>query len=178
MPTTPAAGHMVHTPGHIWLVLGDFNNTVAVNERGVEADRKYFAETGVTGSYGMYYLHNLQFLLYARMMQGRIADANKAARQISTIVRDMTTSMPEMADIFDSFITMSQVRLLRWEQVLAAPQPKPSPPAAALWRHARALAFIATNNSPAAPREQSEFERLLGTLARSQPWSTSKLGDV
>lgn len=25
MGITPAAGHMVHMPGHIWLVLGDFN---------------------------------------------------------------------------------------------------------------------------------------------------------
>src|SRR5260370_30758745 len=167
MPTTPAAGHMVTRPGHIWLVLDDFNNAGAVNERAVEADRKYFAETGVTGSYGMYYLHNLQFLLYARMMQGRIADANEIARQISTIAREMTASMPEMADIFDSFITLSQVRRLRWEQVLAAPPPQASPPAAALWRHARALAFIATNNSPAAQHEQSEFERLRGTLDRN-----------
>lgn len=178
MGITPAAGHMVHMPGHIWLVLGDFNNTVAVNERAVEADRKYFEQTGVAGSYGMYYLHNLQFLLYARMMQGRVAEANKVARQISTIVRDMTASMPEMADIFDSFITMSQVRLLRWEHVLAAPQPKASRPAAALWRHARALASIAASNYPEAQREQAEFERLRTTLDRNQPWGTSKLGDV
>src|SRR5260370_32839842 len=107
------------------------------------------------------------------MMQGRIADGNKIARQISTIAREMTASMPEMADIFDSFITMAQVRLLRWEHVLEAPQPKASSPAVALWRHARALASIATNNSPAARREQSEFERLRKTLDRHQPWGTS-----
>jgi hypothetical protein len=51
MGITPAAGHMVHMPGHIWLALGDFNNTVAVNERAVAVDRQYFAQTGVTGSY-------------------------------------------------------------------------------------------------------------------------------
>src|SRR5260370_25570566 len=109
------------------------------------------------------------------MMQGRIADGNKIARQISTIAREMTASMPEMADIFDSFITMAQVRLLRWEQVLAAPQPKASPPAVALWRHARALAFIATNDYPAPRPPHPAFERLRGPLDRKQPWSPSKL---
>jgi len=77
-----AAGHIVHMPGHIWLVLGDYNNTVAVNERAVEVDRQYFSQTGMMGSYFAYYLHNQQFILYARAMQGRLADARKAAREI------------------------------------------------------------------------------------------------
>jgi len=36
-------------------VLGDYNNTVAVNERAVEVDRQYFAQTGMMGSYFAYY---------------------------------------------------------------------------------------------------------------------------
>src|SRR5947209_4283076 len=58
MGLAPAAGHMVHMPGHIWLVLGDFQTTVDVNQRAAEVDRQYFAKTGVMGSYYPYYLHN------------------------------------------------------------------------------------------------------------------------
>jgi tetratricopeptide (TPR) repeat protein len=178
MGITPAAGHMVHMPGHIWLALGDFNNTVAVNERAVEADRQYFAQTGVTGSYGMYYLHNLQFLLYARTMQGRIADTSKVARQMSDAVKEMTGSMPDMADIFGSFLTMAQVRLLRWDEVLGTKQPMASPVAVAFWRHARALTYIAKKDYGAAKGEQAEFEKMRKTLDRNFPWDTNKLGDV
>jgi tetratricopeptide (TPR) repeat protein len=178
MGITPAAGHMVHMPGHIWLVLGDFNNTVAVNERAVEADRQYFAQTGVTGSYGMYYLHNLQFLLYARTMQGRIADTSQVARQMSDAVKQVAGSMPEMAEIFEAFLTMAQARLLRWDEVLATRQPTASPVAVAFWRHARALAYVAKKNYDLARGEQAESEKLSKTLDRNFPWDTNKLGDV
>ena len=178
MGITPAAGHMVHMPGHIWLALGDFNNTVAVNERAVEADQQYFAQTGVTGSYGMYYVHNLQFLLYARTMQGRIADANKVARQMSGAIQEMAGSMPEMAEIIGSFLTMAQVRLLRWDEVLGIKQPQVSPVAVAFWRHSRALAYIAKKDYGAAKSEQAEFEKLRKAADRNFPWDTNKLGDV
>ncbi len=117
MGITPAMGHMVHMPGHIWLVLGDFNNTVAVNEQAVAQDRKYFAQTGVTGSYAMYYVHNLDFLLYARTMQGRIADTAKAAREMSEGLAPMRSSqeMAEMADVFGTIVTMSQIRMQQWD---------------------------------------------------------------
>ncbi|HYL73161.1 MAG TPA: tetratricopeptide repeat protein [Bryobacteraceae bacterium] len=59
MGIVPAAGHIVHMPGHIWLLLGDFNNTVAVNERAVEVDRQYFEQTGMMSSYYSYYGKNI-----------------------------------------------------------------------------------------------------------------------
>ena len=178
MGIVPAAGHLVHMPGHIWLVLGDFNNTVAVNERAAEVDREYFAQTGVMSSYGPYYLHNLQFLLYAHTMQGRSADMKKAAERISAAVKMMSASMPEMADIFGSLITMAEVRLLRWDEVLAAGQPQMIPPSVALWHHARALAYIAKNDPGAAQRERDEFEKARKTVDPNFPWDTNKVGDV
>src|SRR5712692_913200 len=103
MAIVPAAGHMVHMPGHIWLVLGDFENAVNVNERAAEVDRQYFARTGVMSSYYPYYLHNLQFIVYARAMQGRAAATMAAIRQVS----DAAKMMPEMVDMVGSFATMA-----------------------------------------------------------------------
>src|ERR1017187_4131288 len=97
MGIVPAEGHMVHMPGHIWLVVGDFNNAVAVNERAAEVDKKYFAQSGVTGSYYMYYLHNLNFILYVRMMQGRVVDTRKAEQQLAEASAPMMQTMPEMS---------------------------------------------------------------------------------
>src|SRR6266568_1964051 len=69
MGIVPSAGHLVHMPGHIWLILGDYEMAAAVNERAGAVDREYFAATGVMGAYNMYYAHNLHFIAYARSMQ-------------------------------------------------------------------------------------------------------------
>jgi tetratricopeptide (TPR) repeat protein len=179
MGITPAMGHMVHMPGHIWLVLGDFNNCVAVNEQAVAQDRKYFAQTGVAGSYGMYYVHNLHFLLYARTMQGRNAESVKAAKELLDGLAPMR-AVPEMAEMIDAFggaALMSQVRMQRWDEVLANPQPK-TPGGSALWHAMRAIALVAKSDSPAAQREQAEFEKIAKTLPRDAQWGNNKLGSV
>ena len=63
MGVVPAAGHLVHMPGHIWLVLGDYEMAATVNERAAEVDRQYMAATGVTQSaYVGYYIHNMHFV--------------------------------------------------------------------------------------------------------------------
>ena len=55
---------MVHMPGHIWLIFGEWDWAADVNERAAEVDRHYFHSTGVTaGSYPMYFWHNLSFVL-------------------------------------------------------------------------------------------------------------------
>lgn len=179
MGIVPAAGHMVHMPGHIWLLLGDFNNAVAVNERAAELDRRYFAETGVTGSYYGYYLHNLQFILYARAMQGRAADTNKAGQQISNAAQAMAQSMPEMAEMFTSLVTMAQLHLYQWDAVLALEPPASRNSVSMAFRHhARAVAFAGKAQFSQAEQERVQFEKLRKTLDRSMPWDTNKLGDV
>ncbi len=178
MGIVPAEGHMVHMPGHIWLRLGDYENAAAVNERAVEVDRQYFAKTGVSSSYGGYYLHNLQFLLYSRAMQGRSVEAGKVSHDMAEAAKRMAASMPEMVDVIGSFITMMQVRVMRWDDVLAGEQPKTVPAATALWHHARAITYLAKNDWAAAQREQAEFEAIRKTVDRNMPWSTNKTGDL
>ncbi len=96
------------------------------------------------------------------------------------IVKGMVQSMPEMAEmaeVFGIFINMSRLRLLRWDEVLAAEQPKTAIPTA-FWHFARGLSFAAKNDAESARREHAEFAKLAGTLDRNFPWDTNKLGDV
>jgi tetratricopeptide (TPR) repeat protein len=175
MAIVPGAGHMVHMPGHIWLVLGDFENTVAVNDRAAEVDRQYFARTGVMGSYYGYYLHNLHFILYARSMQGRVAATMAAGHQLS----DSAKAMPEMAGMFNAIVTMAQVRLYRWDDVLGLAKPASQDPLTnALWRYSRALAFAGKSQLNQARQEQADFERLRKTVPPGPPWGNNKSGSV
>jgi tetratricopeptide (TPR) repeat protein len=179
MGIVPAAGHIVHMPGHIWLVLGEFNTTVDVNRRAVQVDREYFAKTGVTGSYYMYMLHNLQFILYARSMQGRIADTGRAAAELLEAAKPMAQIMPEMDGVFDVFVTMAQIRVGQWDDLLRAPQPKAANPLLqTFWRFSRSMAYAAKGRIAEAHAEQQAFEKVRATLDRNMPWDTNKLGDV
>jgi len=179
MGIVPAAGHIVHMPGHIWLVLGDFDNTVAVNERAVDVDREYFAKTGMMSSYYMYYLHNLQFILYARAMQGRLKDTEKAAGDMTAAAAEMAATMPEMAEIYGLFVTMSQLRNYRWDELLAVERPKSQNPLTlGMWHYARAYSYAGKDCYDDAKREQGEFETLRKGLDPKMPWDTNYLGDV
>jgi len=175
MGIVPAAGHIVHMPGHIWLVTGQYQFAVDVNERAVEVDREYFAQTGMSGSYYSYYLHNLHFILYARTMQGRAAETGKAIAEIEEAAR----AMPEMAEEFEAAVTVSRLRVQQWEEALAAPRPKTeSPLSLAFWRYARAMALAAQGKAGDAAAEQAEFEALRKKIDRSQDFGSNKLGDV
>ena len=85
-------------------------------------DRQYFAQTHVTeGAYEMYYLHNLHFVVYARAMQGRKADALKAAAVFTDAARPMAQAMPEMVDAFMAVPWFTLLRFNQWEVMLKTP---------------------------------------------------------
>ena len=179
MGIVPAAGHMVHMPGHIWLVLGEYNTTVDVNQRAVQVDREYFAKTGMLGSYYPYYLHNLQFILYARSMQGRVADTKKAGAQIREAAKPMAKVMPEMDGLFDVFATMAEIRNCQWDDLLAGAKPESkNPMVEAMWHYSRAVAMVGKGRAADARIERQEFEKARKLLDPNMPWDTNKLGDV
>jgi tetratricopeptide (TPR) repeat protein len=179
MGIVPSAGHLVHMPGHIWLVLGDYENAVAVNERAAQVDREYFAKTGVESPYYFYYLHNLQFIAFARAMQGRVSEANKAIAELMDASKPMAASMPEMADVFGAFAAMVRLRVNRWDDLIATPAPKSGTPLAlSMWRYSRAVAFAVKGKIQEASGERIEFDKARAKVDRSAPWGSNKTGAV
>ncbi len=91
----PAAGHLVHMPAHIYARTGDYENAARSNEDAAAADRAYIAASGTQGVYPlMYYSHNLHFLAIACSIEGRFADAMKAAKQLEANVGPHLKEMP------------------------------------------------------------------------------------
>jgi len=180
MGIMPWAGHMVHMPGHIWLVVGDYEMAAAVNERAVAVDREYLDRTQVKHSgYFPYYVHNLTFIAYARWMQGRRADGVRADDEIVAAIAPMEKSMPDMADAFLSFTMFGRVRLQDWDWILEAPQPKASMHASlAIWRYARAVAFVARGDRTAARQEQAALEAIRAGLPADARFGYNKEADV
>ena len=180
MGIVPGAGHIVHMPGHIWLVLGEWQTAVDVNERAVAVDREYFATTNVTaGSYTPYYYHNLDFIRYARSMQGRKADALRAADALSAAAAPMIQMMPEMGDTIFPVVLFTYVRFGEWDHVLKTPQPGAKQVmSTALWHFARGLALAAKGDRTGAARERDAFEKARAAAPADQAYGQNKVSSV
>src|SRR5260370_1407865 len=122
----PAAGHLVHMPGHIYIRTGDFDFAVKTNELAAAADRKFIQAHGSEGLYpAMYYSHNLHFIAACSSMDGDYAEAHKAATMLTQNVAPHVKAMPPL----EGFMTVPmavEIRFQKWDQILSMPQPGPS----------------------------------------------------
>ena len=84
-PLMPGAGHMVHMPSHIYMRVGLYADAYAVNRLASQADSAYIAQCNAQGIYPLnYYPHNLHFLVWAAMFQGRSEAALLGARVVKS----------------------------------------------------------------------------------------------
>lgn len=175
MGIVPAAGHMVHMPGHIWIATGEFQFAVDVNERAVAADREYFARAGIDADYFGYYWHNLHFIVYARSMQGRIAETNRAIAALE----EAAQQEPDMAQRTATVGFDARLRTQQWDAILALPRPKLNDPLVlAYWRFARSMALISRARRADAAAERASFEKERAQVDRKADVGNNTAGDV
>jgi tetratricopeptide (TPR) repeat protein len=172
----PAAGHLVHMPSHIYIRLGDFPAAARANEKAAAADRAYLEKSKAQGIYPMmYYSHNLHFLAVANAMQGRYADAKKAADALAAHVGPHAKDMP-MLEFFLPTPILVQVRFQRWDDILASAAPDEKLTITrALWHFARGLAFAAKSDSKQAANELDAFRKIHEAMAEDLPYGSRNL---
>lgn len=161
----PGAGHLVHMPGHIFLQTGDYDVAAETNVAAAEADRRFVERTGATGMYPlMYWTHNIHFIAYARMQQGRYDEALEAAREM---VRNVERGVSEM-QMLEGFVTYPLTVMLvfrKHEAILAEPAPDPDWKLAVAFHHyARSVAHAARGELDRALAEQDRFAAAVGAL--------------
>jgi len=180
MGIVPGAGHLVHMPGHIWLLMGDYEIAAATNERAAEVDRQYMAKTGVSSSsYVGYYIHNLHFVAMARAMQGRKADATKAAQVLADSVMPHVETMAEMIDGFAPWPVFAALRFQDWDAVLSMKAPDARlPVSSAILHYGRAIAFHAKGRSNDALAEKKRFGEAVRRVKPEAMWLFNKSADV
>lgn len=166
----PAAGHLVHMPSHIFIRVGRYGDAVAANERAVEADRDYLRQSRAQGFYpGVYYPHNIHFLWWALLFDGRSQDAIKAAEKAAQYAMDSTCSPTQVLEAprFRHLPWLTAARFGRWDEVLQVPKPAVTNDYLvdrALWHFVRGLAFAAKKDADAASKEHTA----LAALAKSE----------
>ena len=143
----PAAGHLVHMPGHIYIRIGRYADAIQANVHAVHSDETYISDQRPTGIYpAMYYPHNYHFLAFAALLSGRSEQAIEAASKVveKTPV-DLARAVPELQPLLP-YLHLVRAAFGRWDEVISAPLP-PSDLAVShgLAQYARGLAFAATS---------------------------------
>jgi tetratricopeptide (TPR) repeat protein len=122
----------------------------------------------VQGFYpGVYYPHNMHFLWYALMFQGREERCLEAAKQVASYALSPLcgTSVVEKPRL-TWLPLVTHMRFGRWNEVLNAAEPAQDLPMdRALWRFARARAFAANGKASAAEREATLLDELADSPA-------------
>ncbi|CAN5643948.1 hypothetical protein BH18ACI1_BH18ACI1_21480 [soil metagenome] len=176
---TPSAGHLVHMPAHIYMRIGNYEAAAKSNDLAAKADRAYIESIGASGIYAaFYYSHNLHFLAAARNMQGRYADAKRAAEQLENNVRPFMKDLP-MLDAFMPTSTFLMIRFQRWDDILKTPEPNREMIITnALWHWGRAMAYAATGKIANAEKERDVFASAVKVMAAELSFGINRANDV
>jgi tetratricopeptide (TPR) repeat protein len=166
----PGAGHLVHMPAHIYARVGMYHQSSERNAEAAHADERYLAGAHLTGDYADgYYSHNLHFLWSSLMMEGRSAEALKAATSLVSTITDEEAKANRSKEAYLTTKLFTGIRFGQWEDLLREP-----PPAKGLrllegaWRLGRGMALVATGRVPGAEGERQALLTLTKQFRRSR----------
>lgn len=164
----PAAGHLVHMPAHVFIRTGDYLRASNSNEMAARVDEEFFRKHPSQGMYPLgYYTHNLHFLAISRSMEGRLADARRAARRLESYMHSdlhdmfMMEMMSPMTEMLMPTPMLVLVRFHRWREVLALRQPDQSlKVTTGLWHFSRGMAFASGGDTAKAENELQSLQKI------------------
>ncbi|XP_065196752.1 uncharacterized protein LOC135828225 [Sycon ciliatum] len=162
------AGHLLHMPSHIDVLVGNYEDAIVANTRAIEADRKYISRNGAGNFYMLYCCHDCHMMVYSAMMAGDQRRATEAANELRTwlLKKEVEALMKhKMADMLESFVSMHmhvKVRFGQWKEILNEPLPTDEGlycTTLAVTRYARVLAFAALCDVENATVELRAFKK-------------------
>lgn len=176
---TPAAGHLVHMPAHIYIRMGDYSKAVKSNRDAAAVDEAYFKKNGAGGIYPMmYYTHNIQFETVASATEGNYKAAMAAAKKLENFMLPMVKEMPMMEGVA-AMPMLVNVRFHRWEEILKTAQPEKNFTVLnAFWHFTRGMAFAGKEQTANAETERELFADIVKTIPPDLPFGLSSQVDV
>jgi tetratricopeptide (TPR) repeat protein len=162
----PGAGHLVHMPSHIYARTGRYQDALERNKVAVAVDEKYIAEQKPEGAYPlMYYNHNIQFIMFSAMMEGRSEEAIASARKIVGNVPAEMIAQMSMLEIIPPYPVLMLVRFGRWDEALKEPlPPRTERYASGICHYARGVALAAKGRFDAAGAELDSVKAMAAAV--------------
>lgn len=167
----PGAGHLVHMPAHIYMRVGRYADSYRANSLAIKADEGYITQCRAQGLYPLgYYPHNIHFLAWSAMFQGRSGKALEAARKVAQKIPDnLKENTWGLNETFLSQPLFVMVRFGRWDEILFEPPPRQSGHYMnAIWRYARGLAHLHLGKRNQARQELKQLTRLRQQIEQDQ----------
>jgi tetratricopeptide (TPR) repeat protein len=181
---SPASGHLVHMPSHIYMLVGDYKAAADANVIAAKVDKDYIDNEHVRGAYPMlYFHHNLHFIAAARGMEGRYGDAREAASRLIESLHSHGDDIPELrnfvTEYFGMYPLLTAVRFHDWKTVLAAKEPAEDLPISRGLRHyARGVAFAASGDRKSAAAERESLAKIAASLPMESRYGNSPAKEV
>lgn len=162
LPLAPAAGHLVHMPGHIYQRVGRYSDAAKANQLAIAADEDYITQCRAQGIYPLgYYPHNVHFLWFAATMNGQSQMAIDAARKTAKAIPPAAVKELPILQSFTLVPDFALVRFGKWDEILAAPAPSLDSLFAQGVRHyARGMAYTRKNDYAAAGKELGALKKI------------------
>jgi tetratricopeptide (TPR) repeat protein len=170
----PSAGHLVHMPSHLYVRIGRYEDSIAVNREAVAADEAYLAQTARQSAYRhTYYPHNVHFLLESARMSGDGETALAAAAKLEGLTTlAMARALP-WVQLIDAAPFFAHAQFSPAEQVLTLERPAGELPlVVGAWHYARGVAFARLGRGDDAAREVDAISALAGSV----DWDTRTPG--
>jgi tetratricopeptide (TPR) repeat protein len=180
----PGAGHIVHMPSHTYLRIGRYHDAFEINVRAAKADDSYVAQCRAQGLYPLAYVpHNVHFQLAAASMEGKSAEALRAADETNRKTDHGRMREQGMGALqhFSLMPLYARARFGRWEEILKWPAPsKDLLYPTGTWHYGRGLAYARTRRSDEAERELAEVKRILdgGGLEQVTIWDVNRASQL
>ena len=182
----PDAGHLEHMPAHIYVLCGDYAQSVVQSELAGRADDKYLAFAGDRNFYTTARCHDDHLLMYAAMFLGQYAKAAHAANRIAATASPalIAASAPFMSTILDGYASMGThvlVRFGRWHALAAMPGPDdPSlrPIGVAMHAYGQGVAHAALGHVDAAAAAQWAFDAAAAAIPEDTVFLNNTVRDM
>jgi tetratricopeptide (TPR) repeat protein len=167
-------------PSHIYIRVGRYPEAVECNQRAIAADETYFADAPAPDFYSLYFMHNIHFLAYGAMMDGRYETAIQAARKIEqNIPPEFLKNYVTMADGFMPTALHVLIRFGKWNEILDEPEPEDWRLLSRAERHfARSVALSNLDRLDEARAEIQSMDEVAAQLTEEWKMGNNAAADV
>ncbi len=167
----PEAGHLLHMPTHIDVLVGDYDSCVRWNDAAITADTKTMERSPETASVSSFYFgyiaHNYHMLIYGAILGAMEEKAMSIAQELNLFLyEELFVENPLLAVYLESYSTMDVhvlVRFGRWEEIVHLTLPNDSN--LMLYRtasihYAKAIAYANLGKIKEAKAEAKKYEEM------------------
>lgn len=172
----PDAGHLVHMPSHLDILVGDYRRAIASNADACLADEKYLVEHGGDNFYSFYRMHDYHSLIYAAMFAGQSQVALEAVDRMEKSLPDslLRIQSPPMADWLENFASVRihvLVRFGRWKELIALDMPNDRHlycVTSAMFHYGKGVAYAATGDISLAEEHRAALAEAIERIPSSR----------